>query len=327
MLQMLNSFLTVQAICTVAALGVADLLTDGPRSVDEIAGSTGTEAPALYRLLRLLAGVEVFREEADGRFAMTPLAATLCSEGPGSVRDWALYVGAREMWEVWGDLRETVTTGEAAFPRTHHLPLWQYLAGHPDLGMPFNRWMSRQSDQHNSSIVASYDFSAFRVVADIGGGQGSTLAAILSANPSPRGILLDLPQVVAHTGPLQEAGVADRVQVIGGDMLERVPAGADAYLVKRVLMDWGDQQAAAILRNCADGLADGGKVLVVEMVIPPGNEPHPGKSFDILMMVIHPDARVRTEAEFAEIFKAAGLRLTRVIPTGLPNSILEGVRG
>lgn len=326
MLQMLNAFLMVQALYVAAALRIADRLADAPRSVDDLAGATGAHRASLYRLLRMLAGAEVFREEADGRFALTPLGATLRSEGPDSVRDWALYIGAPETWEVWGRLHDSVMTGAPAFPRRHGMALWDYMAKHPELGAPFDRWMSRQSDQHNAAILGSYDFSPLRTVADIGGGRGSTLAAILRANPSLRGILLDLPQVVAHPAPLEAAGIAERCEIVGADMLEGVPGGADAYLIKRVLMDWGDEQAASILRNCAQAMAEGGRVLVVEMILPPGNEPSPGKAFDLLMLLVHAGARIRTEAEFRDLFAVAGLRLARVIPTASPNSILEGMR-
>lgn len=230
------------------------------------------------------------------------------------------------MWGTWGGLRDSVVSGEPAFPRTHGMALWDYMAMHEELGAPFNRWMSRQSEQHNAALVASYDFSRVRVVADIGGGRGSSLAEILRSNPSVRGILLDLPQVVAHPAPLEEAGVAGRCEVIGGDMLQGVPIGADVYLIKRVLMDWNDEQAVRILRNCADALPEDGRVLAVEMVLPPGNEPSPSKTFDILMLLVHEGAGIRTEAEIGDLFAAAGLRLTRVIPTPSPNSILEGVR-
>jgi hypothetical protein len=186
--------------------------------------------------------------------------------------------------------------------------------------------MTRQSDQHNEALVSAYDFSTFESVADVGGGQGSTLAAILLSQPSLRGILIDLPSVVANTTPLSKAGVLDRCQVIGGDILRGVPEGADAYLLKRVLMDWGDAEATIILRHCANALRDGGKVLVVEMVMPAGNDPSPGKPFDILMLVNQPGGRVRTEVEFRELFVAAGLRLNRIVPTGVPHSVLEAVR-
>ena len=151
------------------------------------------------------------------------------------------------------------------------------------------------------------------------------MAAVLSANASLRGVLLDLPQVVAETAPLEEAGVADRCQVIGGDMLSAVPAGADAFLIKRVLMDWGDADSTTILRHCARAMTSGGRVLVVEMLMPAGNEPSPAKAFDILMLLNQPGGRIRTEAEFRELFAGAGLRLSRVLPTASPNSILEGV--
>jgi hypothetical protein len=200
------------------------------------------------------------------------------------------------------------------------------MAGHPEVGVPFNRWMSRQSEQHNAAIVASYDFSPFHTVADIGGGQGSTLAAILRAHPSLQGILLDLPQVVAQTAPLHSAGVASRCSVVGGDMFRDVPRGAEAYLIKRVLMDWGDEQATQILRQCVSAMAENGRVLVVEVVVPTGNEPSPAKAFDLLMLINHHGGRMRTGAEFGELFAASGLRLSRMIATASPNSILEGMR-
>jgi hypothetical protein len=203
--------------------------------------------------------------------------------------------------------------------------MWDYLARNPELGGAFDRWMTRQSDQHNAAVVAAYDFAPFSVVADVGGGRGSTLAAILRTYPSLRGILMDLPQVVADPSPLEAAGVADRCELVGGDMLRGVPAGADVYLVKRVLMDWGDEQAIRILRNCAEAMQAGGRVLVIEMLLPPGNDPSPARAFDVLMLLAQPKgARIRTEEDFRDLFTAAELRLTRVIPTASPNSILEG---
>jgi hypothetical protein len=274
----------------------------------------------------MLTGPGVFREEPDGRFAITPLGATLQSDSSDSVREWALFVGAPEMWEVWSALRDSVMTGQAAFPAVRGAPMWQYLSTHPDLGNLFNGWMARQSGQHNAALVEAYDFSNFRLVADIGGGSGSTLTAVLAAQPSVRGILLDLPHVVADVPQLEQAGVADRCQVIGGDMFASVPGGADAYLIKRVLMDWADDDATTLLRNCAGAMAEHGKILVVEMVMEAGDDPSPAKTFDILMLLNQPGGRIRTEAEFRQLFAAAGLRLTRIIPTASPNRVLEGVR-
>ena len=326
MLQMLHGFVTVQALHTAAFLGIADLLASEPRSVSELATATGAHQPSLHRLLRMLTGPGVFREEADGRFAVTPLGATLQSSRPDSIREWALFAGAPEVWAVWAGLRDSVISGKAAFPAVHGAPMWEYITAHRDLGELFNGWMTRQSWQHNAALVAAYDFSPFRLVADVGGGQGSTLAAILAAHPSLEGILLDLPHVVSHVPPLAEAGVADRCQVIGGDMFASVPSGADAYVLKRVLMSYGDEGAERLLRNCAAAMAEGGRIVAVDIVMAAGNDPSPAKPFDILMLLTQPGALIRTEDEFRQLFTAAGLRLTRVIPTDSQNSVLEAVR-
>ncbi len=217
-------------------------------------------------------------------------------------------------------------SGQSGFVLAHGMSTYEYLVRHPELGAPFDRWMTRQSDQHNDAVVAAYDFSAFQTVADVGGGQGSTLAAILRANPSLNGILLDQPQVI--TGAplvLRAAGVGDRCKVVGGDVQQGVPSGADAYMLKRVLMIWGDRPAIQALRHCAKALPDTGRVLVVEMIMPHSNEPSPARSFDLLMLLANEQGRVRTQAEFRDLFAAAGLRLARVIPTASPNYILEGV--
>lgn len=326
MLQMLQGFVTVQAVHVAAHLGIADLLADGPLTVHDLAAATGAHRSSLQRLLRMLTGPGVFHEEADGRFAITPLGATLQSGRPDSVRDWALFAGAPEVWAVWAGLRDSVMTGQAGFQVVHGEPMWEYITARRDLGEVFDSWMTSQSRQHNAALVEAYDFSPFRSVADVGGGRGSTLAAILAACPSLQGILFDLPQVVADVSQLDEAGVADRCQVRGGDMLASVPSGADAYLLKRVLMGWGDEDAARVLRNCAAAMAENGKVIAVDIVMAAGNDPSPAKPFDILMLLTQPGALIRTEDEFRQLFTAAGLRLTRVISTSSQNSVLEATR-
>lgn len=184
MLQMLNSFLTVQGLHVAATLGIADLLADGARGVDDLANVTGAHPASLYRLLRMLAGAGVFCEEADGRFALTPLGGSLRSEGPESVRDWALFVGAPEMWETWGSLRDSVMRGEAAFPRTHGMALWEYMAMHPEVGTPFNRWMSRQSDTWCGTRRPQKRRSGSPSVTPR---SASTCAIRAPAGPGPRG--------------------------------------------------------------------------------------------------------------------------------------------
>ena len=326
MLQLLHGFVTVQALHTAAFLGIADLLASEPRSVSELATATGAHRPSLHRLLRMLTGVGVFCQEADGRFAATPLGAMLQSNRPDSIREWALFAGAPDVWAVWAGLRDSVITGQAAFPAVHGVPMWEYTTAHRDVGALFDGWMTRQSWQQNAALVAAYDFSPFRLIADVGGGQGSTLAAILAAHPSLKGMLLDLPHVVGHVPPLAAAGIADRCQVIGGDMFASVPGGADAYVLKRVLMSYGDEDAERLLRNCAAAMAESGRIVAVDIVMAAGNDPTPAKPFDILMLLVQPGALIRTEDEFRQLFTAAGLRLTKVIPTSAQNSVLEAVR-
>lgn len=248
----------------------------------------------------------------------------LRSDTTPSVRDWALYVGAAEPWEAWGRLHDAVMTGEPGFVLAHGVSTYEYLPAHPELAAPFDRWMTRQSEQHNAAVVSAYDFSSFHTIADIGGGQGSTLAAILRANASAHGILLDLKPVVAQATELAAAGVADRCEVIGGDMLREVPPSADCYLIKRVLMTLGDDDTVRLLRLCGRAAGEGGRVLVVEMVMPETNDPSAARGFDILMLLANRGGRIRTETEFHDLFVAAGLRLERVIATSSPNSILEG---
>jgi hypothetical protein len=326
LLVLLNGYLTTQALHAAAVLGIADLLADRSLMVDELAAATGAHAPSLYRLLRMLTGTRVFREEAEGLFALGDLGHALRSDNPRSVRDWALYIGAPAPWAAWGRLRETVLSGESGFVLEHGMGTYEYMAAHPELAGPFDRWMTHQSEQHNAAVVAGFDFSPFHVVADIGGGQGSTLAAILQANPHLRGILMDVPTVVADTTPLSSAGVADRCDVVAGDMLAGVPAGADLYLMKRVLMIWGDDDAVTLLEHCARALPENGRLLAVELVMPTDNDPSPAKSFDLLMLLAHPGGRIRTECEYRDIFAAAGLQLLRVTATPSPNSLLEASR-
>jgi ubiquinone/menaquinone biosynthesis C-methylase UbiE len=298
------------------------LLHSGQSTPGQLAEATGAHAPSLLRLLRMLAGLGIVGEDIDGSFKLTELGDALRSDATPSVRDWALYVGAAGPWEAWGRLRDAVLTGEPGFALAHGMPTYQYLGQHPELAGPFDRWMTRQSEQHNAAIISAYDFSPHRKIADIGGGQGSTLAAILRAHPSTRGVLLDRPQVVADDRELAAAGVADRCEIVGGDMLTEVPAGADLYLIKRVLMILGDADAVDVLRRCGEVVSEEGRVMVVEMVMPVTNDPSPARSFDILMLLANKGGRIRTEAEFRELFVAAGLQLERVIATSSPNSLL-----
>lgn len=328
MVQMLNAQAVVQALYVAAELGIADLLAEGAKTSDQLASATGAHGPSLYRLLRTLAGEDVFREVEDGRFALTPLGETLRSDTPDSVRDRALYLAAPEFWTVWGEFRHSVMTGETALEYRYGVPAFKFLAQHPEIARPFNGWMTKSSEQDNAAVVAGYNFSSLHTLVDVGGGQGATLAAILRAYPALKGTLFDLPPVVETAAAPKAPDIRERCKTVGGDMLQSVPAGADGYLIKMVLMDEPDGGAVKILKNCADAMVPEGRVLVVEMLLAPSAHPSLINGMDLLMLILT-GGRVRREVEFAALFAAAGLRLVRVVETSsttFPMFILEGVR-
>ncbi len=326
LLTWLNGDLLIQSLYTAAALGIADLVADEPLTPERLAAATGAQARPLYQLLRMLAGHGVFQEDDQGRFALTPLAIPLLRDRPGSVRDWVLFVGDAATWSATGALLQAVRTGRSAFETVHGETLDTYLGQHPHLGAAFAGWMTRQSGLHNDALVDAYDFTACTTIVDVGGGKGATLAAILRTNLSARGILLYLPYVVADPAPLMAADVAERCTVVAGDAREGVPPGGDCYIIKRVLMDRSDATTVTILRHCAEALTADGRVLIIEMVVPPRNEPGVGKDFDVRMLVQREaGAAIRTAAEFSRLCAEAGLRVSRVIRTASPNVILEAV--
>jgi hypothetical protein len=320
---MLNAHFLAQALHVAATLKIADLLAEGLRTVEELAEASSSHPASLYRLLRMLAGAGVFAEEEPGRFGLTPLASTLRTDTPDSVRDWALFISAPPVWAAWSNLLHSVRTGESAFEHAFGMPLFRYMDDHPDLGVAYNNWMAKQSELQNGAVLGSYDFAAHHRVVDVGGGQGATLTAILEANPSVTGVLFDLPQVVSKV-TLPET-ITQRCEIVAGDMLKALPAGGDVYLLKRVLMDWSDEIATDALMRCRDAMVEDGKVLVIEPVVPQGNEPSVGKFLDVTMLVMQ-HGRVRTESEHRALFEAAGLELTRTIPTSSPLRLIEGAR-
>lgn len=325
LLRMTNAYEASQAIHMAATLGIADLLEDGPRSTEELAKATGTHAPTLYRILRALASVGVFAEEPDGRFGLTPPAEYLRSGVPESVRAWAMLIGQPSFWTSWGHLLAVARNGEPAFPDLYGMTVWEYLAAHPEESTIFGVAMTALSAGVVEAVVQSYDFSGIGVLVDIGGGEGGLLAAILEANSALRGVLFDLPHVVAGAKDrLDRAGVADRCEVVGGSFFDTVPEGADAYLLKSVIHDWDDAEAVEILRKCRAAMADTGRLLVVERVIRPGNEPDRAKFSDLYMLVAL-GGRERTAEEFGRLYAEAGFRLTDVIPTGSSFYIIESV--
>ncbi|MEJ7616707.1 MAG: methyltransferase [Pyrinomonadaceae bacterium] len=318
--------LMTQALYVAAKLGLADLLADKPRSTKELAAATNTDDRALYRVLRSLAGVGIFRETEPKVFALTPYAEPLRSAAPNSMRNGVIFMGEEWHWRVWGDMLHSVQTGQPAWGHTHGAEVFDYFTAHPAHGEIFNRAMTDMSMGTSPAIVEAYDFSDTKTLCDVAGGHGYLLAQVLKTHPHMKGMLFDMPPVIAGADALLEREtIADRVEKIAGNFFESIPAGADAYMMKHIIHDWDDERAKLILQNIHAALPVAGKVLIAEVVVPEGNEPHYGKLLD-LEMLVSPGGVERTAKEYRELLAAAGFRLTRIIPTASPYSIVEAVK-
>jgi hypothetical protein len=323
--RLVNGYQVTQAIHVAAVLGIADILALGPRSTADLTELTGVHHEALYRLLRALAGVGVLHEEADSRFALTPVGDCLRSDAPESVEGWAEFVGEEHHWAAWQALEYSVRTGQNAFQHVHGSDPWTLRSRHPELGASFDRAMTSVSSQVAASILAVYDFSRFGIIVDVGGSRGGFLSAILAAYPLMRGVVFDLPHVVAGAGPLLEAaGVADRCEVIAGSFFESVPAGGDVYILKAILHDWDDEQALAILETCRHAMADGTALLIVERDIGPPNEMPDAKLSD-LNMLVGTGGRERSVDQFATLLTSAGFDVTSYTPGAAGVGVLEAI--
>jgi hypothetical protein len=323
--RLINGFRVTQMIGVAAALGLADLVADGPKSSAELAERTGMHAPSLYRLLRALSSLGVFAEDEQQRFGLTPLAALLRSGVPGSLRDWAAFSIDPQLWRAWGELIHSVRTGETAFSHVFGMDVWSYRAQHPESGATFDAAMSSLSGGDIPAILAAYDFSAIQTLVDVGGGHGALITGILQAHPTMLGILFDQPHVLASAASvLAAAGVSDRCALADGDFFTEVPPGGDAYLLRRIIHDWDDARSVAILRNVREAMPEHGRLLLVEGVIQPPNHPDPIKIMDMNMLVMAGGLE-RTEGEYRALLAEAGLSLTKVYATRGPSSIIEAV--
>jgi hypothetical protein len=326
MSRMLTGYWISQALYVAAKLGLADLLKDGQRSADDLASATKTHPKSLHRLLRALASLGVFSEDDRRQFSLTPLADCLRSDIPGSQRSLAIMTG-EEHYHAFGHLLYSVQTGRIAFDKLYGMPVFDFLQHHPDQAKIFDEAMVGVHGRETATMLDAYDFSGIRVLTDVGGGNGSVITAILRRHPAMRGVLFDLPGVVERAkANIQAAGVGERCQAVGGSFFETVPAGSDAYLLRHIIHDWDDEKATRILQNVHRGMHKDGKLLVVESVIPPGNDPCSAKLLDLAMLVI-PGGQERTEAEYRKLYGAAGFRLTRIIPTQAGVSVIEGSKG
>jgi hypothetical protein len=325
LLRMVTGYWVSQALYVVAKLGIADLLRDGAQESAALARATGMHTHALYRMLRTLASVGVFVEDEAGRFRLTPIGACLQTGSPGSLRAWTMAAG-EELYRAWGDILYSVQTGKTAFEHVFGMRTYDYRAHHPAAAAVFNTAMTEWTTLATQAIVAAYDFSSFARVVDVGGGHGQFLTALLHAYPRLQGVLYELPYVAA--GAQQQvaaAGLADRCEVIGGDVFTGVPHGGDGYILKNVLEGFDDAQTVTVLTHCHQAMPAHGKLLVMGWVILPGNAPAFSKLLDLHTLVAV-GGLVRTEAEYRQLFAAAGFRLTQISPTQsvIGESIVEG---
>ncbi|CAN5679105.1 methyltransferase [soil metagenome] len=323
MMELIMGAWVAQTIAAAADLGIADALADGPVSGNELAHRVNADQDALERMLRALIGIGIFAQRDDGRYELTALADTLRTHAPVSMSGMARWVGSPQHREHWSDLTNAVRTGAAVIPALRGKPAFEYLADEPELAEIFNQAMTGVSEFAIAPVIAAYDFIRFGVIADIGGGHGRLLAAILASAPHARGVLFDLPQVVAGAPELlRKHGVENRVRIDGGSFFDSAPEGADAYVLKNVIHDWPDEDAVRILRTVRAAACTGARVLLIEFVIPDTDWDFHGKWVDIEMLVVA-DARERTAAEYGRLFDRAGFRLKRVVETVGPISIVE----
>ena len=324
MIQLATSHWVARCIHVVAKLGVADQLKAGPKSAEDLAKAVGADASSLHRVLRALASIGVFEQGKDRRYALTPLGDTLRTDAPGSARPFAVYMAEPWHWNAYAELLHSVRTGQSAFPKVHGLPVFEWLERHPDASKTFNDAMVGFTQTTGVAVLDAYDFAGIGTLVDVGGGVGHLLAAILAKYPKMKGVSFDLPSVNEEARKaLAAAGLAKRATAEGGSFFEAVPAG-DAHLLKHILHDWDDGRCLAVLRSCRKAVAAGGRLLVVEMVLPSDDSPSFGKVLDIEMLAVTEGGRERTEEEYRRLFASAGYELTRVIPTQSPVFVLVG---
>lgn len=324
-LGLVMSTVLARALYAVTERGVPDLLADAPRTSGELAAKVGVHPVALHQVLRALAAHGIFTQGADGRFALTPLGETLVSGHPTAARDLVLTFGSPAFWEALGVMSQVVETGRTGIELVHGMPFFDYLRRDPEMEASFNRTMVAVHGSEPAAVADAYDFSQLGRLVDVGGGIGTMVTTVLRRYANLSAVLFDAPSVVEQAAAtIAAAGLEDRCDCVGGNFFESVPPGGDAYLLSHIIHDWDEAACRTILRNCRAAMAPGGRVLIVETVLPPGDEPHPGKLLDVVMLTI-PGGRERTADEYGELLASAGFRLTRVVPTASLVSVVEAV--
>jgi len=316
-----------QALGTIVELGVPDQLAKGARQCRDLAREAGVSEDGLYRLLRALASIGLFAEGAGRRFRLTGMGQLLRSDHPESLAGYARFTGHDITWRPWGELTYSVKTGLPSFDHVYAASIFEYFSRNPEVAAVFDEAMTSVSAMEARAASEAYDFKGVETLMDVAGGHGLLLATVLQRHKRMRGVLFDLAHVAAGaTATFTRAGITGRVRIESGDFFKELPSGADAIIMKHIIHDWDDDSATRILQACHRALGTRGKVLIVDAVVPPGNTPHYGKLLDLEMLVLTPRGRERTKAEFTKLLQGAGFRLSRVIKTQSPLSIVEAVK-
>ncbi len=323
MVQLLFGKQLTASLAALARLGVADHMRDGEVAVDELAAKVGAHAPSLYRVMRMLASVGVFRDMPERRFALTPVGALLKTDAQGSMRAMAMMLGDEWSIRAYAHMTDCIRTGGDGITMAYGKPIFELFAEQPAQAETFQKAMTGGSAVAAQSILGAYDFSGIKRLADVGGGHGLLLGTILQRYPDMQGVLFDLPEVVAGVPEERLEAAGDRLRIEAGSFFERVPQGCDAYMMKHIIHDWSDEHCRTILRLVREQLPADGRLLVCEQVMPEGPGPSPTKMLDIEMLVMTVGGRERTPQEFAALFASAGLKLGRVVTTPTPICVIE----
>lgn len=323
MMQLVSGQWVAQAVYVAAKLGVADRLADGPRPVAEIARAVGAHEDALARLMRMLAAFGVFEARGEGVYALTPMGDTLRTGAPGSCREMAVMLGEEFHWRALGSLLHSVRTSEPAFDHVFGAHAFDYFTKDREAGEIFDAAMTSFTAQNAPLVPEFHDFRGIRTLVDVGGGHGLLLRTVLEANPDLKGILYELPAVARGARlALASSPVAARCEVVEGSFLESVPP-AHAYMMKHIIHDWSDAHCLKLLGHCRKGIAPDGRLLILELVVPPGPELHFSKILDLEMLVMTTGGRERTEPEFASLLSRTGFTLHAITPLPSGLSIIE----
>jgi hypothetical protein len=321
MIQLMTGGIVAQSVCVAAELGIADLIDATPQTTAQLAAATGVQGDKLHRLLRFLAGLGVFQLDADGTWSLTPLAGLLRSNDPGTVRPGARMMG--RLSRAFPHLQENIRDGQCAYNRAFGKPIFEDLAERPDEAAIFDAAMHSFHGGETAAVLDAYDYDGVSVLADIGGGSGVVMTATLQRHPAMRGILFDQAHVLDRTAAhIKATGLADRCALASGSFFDAVPPGADTYSMRHIIHDWPDDASIQILRNIRKVIPATGRLLIIEAVVPEGNDFSPSKLFDMIMMMA-PDGLERTEAEYRAILATSGFTLASITPTASPVSVIE----